>query len=191
MVPSRTVHGLKPHTCSYKILTTVKSFPASAVQLPLKATSMAKEIKATMCQGMFSFQACLNPKSQESLGKVQRMSILEVTTLKKDLFPRYSLRSSVEYGRFWDVLRLWLLFVTILVCRGCKVLLITSYLTAGIKQQQKKRQIVWNKCIKGGMRLSLSCLHFRLSNYSQISPLRLQLLVQWYYLHFSMSNKGV
>lgn len=95
------MHGLKPHTCSYKILTTVKSFPASAVQLPLKATSMAKEIKATMCQGMFSFQACLNPKSQESLGKVQRMSILEVTTLKKDLFPRYSLR---VFCRVWQIL---------------------------------------------------------------------------------------
>lgn len=110
MVPRRTVHGLKPHTCSYKILTTVKSFPASAVQLPLKATSMAKEIKATMCLDKvcsLSFQACLNPKSQESLGRVQRMSILEVTTLKKDLFPCYILLgSSVEYGSFWDVLRL-------------------------------------------------------------------------------------
>lgn len=88
----------------------MKSFPASAIQLPLKATSMTKEIKATMCLDKVHFpplQARLNPKSQGSLGKVQRMSILEVTTLKKYLFPRYTLLgSSVEYGSFWDVLRL-------------------------------------------------------------------------------------
>lgn len=60
-------------------------------------------------QGVFSSSSGI-PEPQiprECLGKVQRMSILEVTTLKKDLFLHYTLLgSSVEYGSFWDVLRL-------------------------------------------------------------------------------------
>lgn len=71
------VKGLnpKPHTCSYKLLTGTKSLCASAIQLPLKPTSLTKEIKATTCLDMVCFpplQAYPNPKSQDSLGKVQR-----------------------------------------------------------------------------------------------------------------------
>lgn len=67
--------NLKPHTGSYKILTGIKSLCASAIQLPLKPTSLTKEIKATTCLDMVCFlplQAYLKPKSQDRLGRVQR-----------------------------------------------------------------------------------------------------------------------
>lgn len=62
--------NLKPHPCSYKILIGMKSLCASAIQLPLKCTSLTKESKPTTCLDMVCFpplQAHLKPKSQEGV----------------------------------------------------------------------------------------------------------------------------
>lgn len=99
--------NLRTRFCSYKILMGMKTPCASVMQLPLKPTRLAKEIKAMTCLDMVCFpplQAHLKPKCQESiLGGCRRQE-----------FGRVQLPSSVsfvEYDKFWNVFRLWLFFL--------------------------------------------------------------------------------
>lgn len=99
--------NLRPRFCSYKILTGMKTLCASIMQLPLKPTRLAKEIKAMTCLDMAHlFRHTWNQNARRASWEG-----VEDMNLGRCNLPAIHSLSFVEYDKFWNVFRLWLFFL--------------------------------------------------------------------------------